>query len=678
MASTDDVDTDGNLEDDDAGDFGDFEGPDWIPGAVEPNVAARLVNLVFLLSSGPRTLQEIRDRFASMSEYAGSPNTARQKFLRDKNNLKHLGIEVVEHDDSYHIATTSRALRRPLTPDETAAVALASRRVLPVVAPEVRRAMQVGLAKLGATAPLDDAPWESRVPAPPALLPVLAATGRHALEIGYTNAAGEHGTRVVHPWAVRCTEDHWYVRAWDERRGSPRTFKLDRMDPAPAIVPDTTYRPAPDMAAAEAALEAGPWAWGDAEPHEVVMRLEGARVDRLLPDGAVLEEDDGDGAQVARMPVRDDDNFASTVLRLGQGATVVSPEATRGAVAARLDATIDALAADAPPTPVLRPRRMRSKQPKADLAHTERLLRLIGIAQAARDVGFEVDTLCSMLQCDAEALRDDMALLTHWCGVPPFESKDMVEAIKVEGKVHLVSTKLELTASLTEWEVAALAVGVRLALEVEPDVDTRALLGGILEALGVEPGTFAARRPQVDVVATAGTAAGTLADAISLERQCEIEHWRPGREAPRRRVVDPWRLDNARGLLYLTAHDHDSDDVRMFRVDRISEVRVLDSPICHPQDVDLPPEANRLTGPGDVEVVVSLPDDHVAWACSRYGADAVRDSPDAGPYLVLPTGDPERLAPTLLALMPRCEVVAPPEARDAVAALARDLRARYR
>lgn len=669
--------TTGGIDSDDW-DGGDFDDPDWIPGAVAPNVAARLVNLVFLLTRAPCSLDEIRRRFEAMGEYTGSNNTARQKFLRDKNNLKRLGIDVVESEDAYHIPTGSRALRRRLTPDETAAVALASRRVLPVVAPEVRRAMQVGLAKLGATAPLDDAPWESRVPTPPALLPVLAATGRHALEIGYTNAAGEHSTRIVHPWAVRCTEDHWYVRAWDGRRASPRTFKLDRMDPAPAIAPSETYRPAPDVAAAEAALEAGPWEWGDAEPHEVVLRLEGERIDRLLPDGAMVEDDDlVDGAQVARMAVRDDANFASTVLRLGKGVTVLTPDTTRMAVADRLDATLDELAGEAPPTPVLRRRRTRSKKPKADIAHTERLLRLIGIAHVARDVGFEVDTLCSMLQCDAEVLRDDMALLTHWCGVPPFESMDMVEAIKVGGKVHLVSTSLELTASLTEWEAAALAVGVRLALEVEQDADTRVLLAGILEALGVEPGSFAARRPQVDVVATEGTTAGTLADAISVERQCEIEHWRPGREAPRRRVVDPWRLDNARGLLYLTAYDHDSDAVRKFRVDRMADARALDSPICHPQDVDLPPETNRITGPGDIEVVVSLPDDHVAWASSRYGDESVRVADGGGHFLVLPTGDPERLAPTLLALMPRCEVVAPPEAREAVADLARRLRARY-
>ena len=665
---------------DDDDDFGDFDGPDWVPGAIEPNVAARLVDLVFLLSNGSYTLAQIRDRFASMGEYAGDSNTARQKFRRDKANLKRLGIDVVEVDDTYHIPAPSGPLARPLTSDETAAVALAARRVLPTVAPDVRSAIQVGLAKLGATGFLDDAPWQSRMPTPSTLLPVLAARGCRALRIGYTNAAGDHGNRVIHPWAVHCTEDNWYVRAWDERSGAARTFKLDRIAPDPEVVsPAPEFVAAPDPSAAAADLAAGPWEWGDAEPHEVVMRLVGPRAAGLLPDGAVIEDDTGDGAAAtARMSVRDDANMATTVLRLGEGVEVVSPPSTRDAVRQRLDAVLATFAAASPPAaPTLKPRRVRPREPKADLAHTTRLLRLLGVAHARKDSGFEVDELCTMLQCSAGELRDDMALLTHWCGVPPFEGGEIVEATKEGGRVRLRSADLPLVASLTDWEAAALAVAVRLAIEVELEPATATLLTGVLDVLHVEAESFKVRRPQVAVVATEGTAAGTLAAAVAGEQQCEIEHWSPGRDAPRRRVVDPWRLDNSRGLLYLAAFDHDSDEVRMFRVDRIGEVRVLDARICHPQDVDLPPEANRLTGPGDVEVVVSLPDDHVAWASSRYGTDAVRESPDGCSFLVLPTGDPERLAPTLLALMPRCEVVAPAQARDAVAALARRLRSRY-
>lgn len=655
-----------------------FEDPDWYPPEPRPDVAARLVGLVFLLTRQTCTLGEIRSRFAPMGEYVGSVDTARQKFRRDCAKLRALGIDVVESDDAYHIPSGSHAPARSLSAAETTALALSCRRVLPAVSPEVRRALGVGLAKLGAAATLDDAPWESRVPAPATLLPVLAACGSRALRVGYTNAAGEHSHRVVHPWAVRCTEDNWYVRAWDERTESARTFKLDRMDPDPELLTASTpFVAAPDVAAAATELSASPWEWGDAEPHEVVLRLDGDRPDRLLPEGAVLDDETGPDP-TARLLARDDDNLATTVLRLGEGVTVLGPESARHAVVARLDAASGALAHEAAAPPSLRPHHVRPRGSRGDLARTDRLLRLIGMARAG-DGGesrFDPDRLCTVLQCSTDDLREDMALLTHWCGVPPFLGGDTVTATKDRGEVSIVTTALPLVESLTEWEAAALAVAVRLAMEVEPDAGERSLLSGLLEVLRVDPAAFPVERPQVDVVAAAGTAAGRLADAIARERRCEIEHRSPG-AAPKVRSVDPWRLGNARGRLYLSAYDHDAGAVRMFRVDRIEAVRVLDEVVCHPQDVEIPPDTNRIPGPDDTEVVVAIPDDHAAWAAGRYGADAVRESPDRELFLVLPTGDVGRLAPTLLALTPRCEVVAPPAARAAVAALAGRLRARY-
>lgn len=673
MQPADDTDAPGD-------DFGDdFADPDWYPPEPKPTVPARLVDLVFLLTRRSCTLAEIRTRFEEMGEYTGSNDTARQKFRRDRAKLRLLGIDVVEQDDTYHIPTPSRVLSRPLAQDEKAAVALACRRVLPSVSPEVRRALCVGLVKIGAEATLDDAPWESRVPAPPTLLPVLAACGTRALRIGYTNAAGEHTERTLHPWAVRCTEDSWYARAWDERTGSARTFKLDRIDPDPELLPPTTpVVGAPDVAVAVSELNANPWEWGDAEPHEVVLRLGGDRPDRVLPEGAVLDDDSATEAPTARLLARDDANLATTILRLGADVTVLSPASARNAVVARLDATLETLSRPVAAPVGLEPYRPDRHRPQPDVTHTERLLRLIGIAHTGGrpDARFDADDLCRTLQCTPEELRDDMALLTHWCGVPPFLGGETVTAYKDDGEVSLTTTRLPLVASLTDREAAALAVAVRLAAEVESDPGLSALLDGVLGALGVDPQAFSVQRPHVDVVAAEGSAAAALATAIATERCCEIEHRSPGRE-PRRRVVDPWRLGNARGRLYLSAFDHDAGAVRMFRVDRIDDVVVLEDPICHAQDVEIPADANRITGTGDVEVVVSIPDDHVAWAAGRYGSDAVSVLPTGGHFLVLPSGDVDRLAPTLLALAPRCEVVSPPEARAAVSALATELRRRY-
>lgn len=310
----------------------DFEDPEWVPPEPKPVVAARLVDLVFLLSRKECRLDEIRERFAAMGEYRGSVNTARQKFRRDCAKLRALGIDVVERDDAYRIpSATTRSMRR-LTAEEATAVALACKRVLPSVSAEVRRALGVGLAKIGATASLGAAPWKSRSRAcDAAACPRRAARGHCASgtrtpPASTAPAPCTRGLCAAPRTAGTC--------AWDERTDSARTFKLDRIDPGPELLGPATSVVAPDdLASAVSDLESSPWEWGDAEPHEVTLRLDGSRPDRLLPEGAVLDDEVDGEAPTARMLVRDDDNFATTVMRLGEGVTVVAPAVAREAVA---------------------------------------------------------------------------------------------------------------------------------------------------------------------------------------------------------------------------------------------------------------------------------------------------------------------------------------------------------
>ncbi|MGR4884468.1 helix-turn-helix transcriptional regulator [Streptomyces sp. LARHCF249] len=87
----------------------------------------------------------------------------------------------------------------------------------------------------------------------PSVLTELAAVCRDTerLRFGYRDHGGNVTRRTVEPHRLVCTERRWYLVAWDLERGDWRTFRADRIEPAPPHGPRFTPRepPAADLAA---------------------------------------------------------------------------------------------------------------------------------------------------------------------------------------------------------------------------------------------------------------------------------------------------------------------------------------------------------------------------------------------------------------------------------------------
>jgi predicted DNA-binding transcriptional regulator YafY len=117
-----------------------------------------------------------------------------------------------------------------------------------------------------------------------------------------------------------------------------------------------------------------------------------------------------------------------------------------------------------------------------------------------------------------------------------------------------------------------------------------------------------------------------------------------GRTAARR--VDPHALVHRRGHWYLVGHDHDRDDVRAFRLDRITgNVRTAGQPGAFPQPagevavdavVPEPPQDAPATA-----VVDASPD--VAWMVARRARGGGEHLPDGWVRYTVPVGDPDQL-----------------------------------
>jgi len=662
----------------------DAELDDWgddFPPMTKAEVASRLVDLVYLLSRrNSLTLQQIRHAFASTGDYAGNDEAARKKLQRDRNQLGKLGIEVDfdPADNAYSMRRDPHGPTRRLTPEETAATALACRRVLPTVAADVRQTLLSGLVKLGAIDLLEDDVTDSRSVTPAVLVPVAdACRRRRPLRIRYTNSAGEESERVVHPWAMSLTEGHWYVRAWDERSATPRTFKVSRIGPDPTF-PGIEYREPEDGVDAAADLTESPYEWGDAPPHAVQLTLLSEGASHLLPRGAALEADE-DGSWIATVAVRDDDAFATTIFGLGTMVEVVSPRETRSVVQARLDAAIADLAAEVPVVAKIdaaAPPQMAQCARDRNVVRTERLLRLIGVALAKDRHPWDRKELCTLLQVDEEELAHDLGLLMYHCGMPPFRGGDMVDVYADEGTVTVApEVDLPLMRQLTNWEIAAIGVALRTACAVELDSASADLLRSALDALGLmdDPVDVAPPNKQAENL---GALSGQIAQAVHDMRRCRIEYYKPSTDEARWRNVDPLHLFVDKNRTYLAVWDIDAGGRRNFRLDRIRAVEVCDEEITHAPGIELAEDVSPFRSSTDRRVVVEIPQSHVDWARGRYGPDAVV-AVDGRTFLLLWTGNFDRLAPTLLSLTPACRVVDPPEARSAVVDLALTLRERY-
>ena len=228
-------------------------------------------------------------------------------------------------------------------------------------------------------------------------------------------------------------------------------------------------------------------------------------------------------------------------------------------------------------------------------------------------------------------------------------------------------------------EASALLIGLRMLAELPGPQDRSALRRTIakLEAAAGEAGAASAHvlvhmdgRAPADVQAR-------VADALRHGRRLHLSYYVPGRDEATERDVDPMRLLLVGGRAYLEGWCRRADAVRLFRLDRVLGLTVLDLPR------DVPPEAKGVDvdsgqlfrpSPQDARVELELAEAG-RWVADYYPCDEVTDLGDGRTRVVLRTPDTRWVRRLALRLGEDGRVTAPPELaaaieRDAAAALA--------
>ncbi|HUW16862.1 MAG TPA: WYL domain-containing protein, partial [Actinomycetes bacterium] len=107
------------------------------------------------------------------------------------------------------------------------------------------------------------------------------------------------------------------------------------------------------------------------------------------------------------------------------------------------------------------------------------------------------------------------------------------------------------------------------------------------------------------------------------------------------RDVDPMRLLVVDGRSYLEGWCRRSEDVRLFRLDRIESVEVRDAPAAAPSDARARDLGEDLftAAPDDLRVVVDLTP-AATWVADAYPYDVMEDRPDGMTRITLRVADP--------------------------------------
>jgi proteasome accessory factor C len=306
----------------------------------------------------------------------------------------------------------------------------------------------------------------------------------------------------------------------------------------------------------------------------------------------------------------------------------------------------------------------------------QRLLALVPYVVSRQVVGL-AETAAAFGISEGE-LVDDLNML--WC--VELRSPDPYCPIDLSyegGEIMVTEAEsMDRPLRLGPDEASALLIGLRLLAELPGQQDRSALRRTIakLEAAAGDAGAVSEQvAVQMDGRAPADVQA-KVAEALRQERRLHLSYYVPGRDEATERDVDPMRVVLVQGRAYLEGWCRRAEAVRLFRLDRVLNVRMLDLPREVPEEAEEVDVDSGLFRPsaGDISVELELgPAAH--WVADYYPCEQRTELGDDRIAVLLRTPDTQWVRRLALRLGEDGRVVAPADlaeqvVKDAAAALA--------
>jgi proteasome accessory factor C len=248
--------------------------------------------------------------------------------------------------------------------------------------------------------------------------------------------------------------------------------------------------------------------------------------------------------------------------------------------------------------------------------------------------GLEISAAAADFGVSERQLRRDLELL--WmCGLPGYGPGDLIDLSFDEDTVSVTfDAGMHRPLRLTHPEATALLVALRALAETPGLADTDAVRRALAK---IESAAGGSALGEAEVVlglsAGEGPGAGEVRDAVrrALDggRVLRIRYYTASRDAVTDRVVDPVRLLVIEGHSYLEAWCRSAAGVRLFRLDRIDGIALLDeasSLLAGTARAELSDGVFRPAADAPVAVLVLRPE--ARWVAEYYPVESFTDLAD--------------------------------------------------
>lgn len=305
---------------------------------------------------------------------------------------------------------------------------------------------------------------------------------------------------------------------------------------------------------------------------------------------------------------------------------------------------------------------------------TDRLSRLLAmVPYLVGRQGIPIAEAAAEFGITERQLVKDLELL-FVCGTPGHMPDDLIEAEWDDGHVYLGNVDpIARPLRLAVDEALALVVGLRALADV-PGLHDRDALHRTLAKLETAAGEAAT--PSAHVAVDVGEPVGPLADvrrALAEGRRLHLTYFVPARDETTERDVDPMRVLMVDGRWYLEGWCRRAEEVRLFRLDRVEALQVLDVPADVPAAAAQRDLREGLFQPSPEDTVVTLELDTAAhWVVDYYPVESVDRMPDGLLLVRLRAADSRWLRTLVLRLGGAARVLDPPELAEDVRRSARE------
>jgi proteasome accessory factor C len=271
-----------------------------------------------------------------------------------------------------------------------------------------------------------------------------------------------------------------------------------------------------------------------------------------------------------------------------------------------------------------------TRAPQAAPARTkasDRVARMLAMVPwIASHEGPTVDEICERFQVSRHKLLEDLEVLSL-VGVPPYTPDTLIEVTMEGDRVWLRFAEVfARPLHLTPEQGLALVVAGRASQALagtDPGGPLATALVKVAAVLGVDPDDAVS-------VALGATRPGVLDElrrAAAAGRRVRLDYYAYSRDQRTTRDVDPHAVFAHEGAWYVRGHCHQADDQRLFRVDRIYGIEVLDETFTPPDR----PDTGGVFEPRSDTARVTLDLAPAArWVVETYPVDEVGPAPDRG------------------------------------------------